>query len=91
MDRERSFSWAQVTPLPLAEALAELRALKNGCTASQLQLRRQAFKKAERFMRRKPIEVGVAPLRLTFKNRNLPSARKDARVDIDVFAGQAFV
>ncbi len=89
MNGDPSFSWARPDALPRAEASAGLRGLRDGCTTTQLNLRREAFSKAEKFINAGPILS--APLFRSFKNRNLPKAHKDARVDIDVFQGAAFV
>jgi hypothetical protein len=77
--------------LPRRDAVRGLHELRDGCTAAQLELRVDAFSSAEAFINRGRIDAGTVPLRRTFRNRNLPLLRKDARVDIDVFSGIAFV
>ena len=89
MNGDPSFSWGRPTALPKPEALAGLRNLREGCTSEQLGRRRIAFQNAERFINANVVRD--TPLRRTFKNRNLSKAHKDARVDIDVFAGIAFL
>ncbi len=84
-----SFPWARADPITRAEAIVGLRGLRDDCTDSQLRHRREAFRKAERFIEDGP--VVNAPLYRTFKNRGLPRSHKDARVDIEVAKGAAFV
>jgi hypothetical protein len=89
MNGNPSFPWARPTALPKQEALRGLRKLKDGCTAEQIARRRTAFQQAERFINANTVQD--TPLSRTFKNRNLPKTHKDARVDIEVFAGIAFL
>jgi hypothetical protein len=89
MNGDPSFSWSRQDPVPKREAIAGLRRLKDDCTRTQLNMRHEAFGKAEQFIKAGPIDS--APLIRTFKNRNLPRGHKDARVDIEVLEGVAFV
>jgi len=89
MSPETSYSWRCTSPILKTKAIGELRKLRKGCTRSQLKLRHQAFDRAEKFINTGPIRV--SPLYMTFQNRNLPKANRDARVDIEVLRGVAFV
>jgi hypothetical protein len=83
-----SFPWARNDAVKKAEAHRELANLENGCTRSQLRLRDIAFQKAHKFIKNGPV---AAPVIRPFQNRNLPAANKNARVDIEVILGIAFV
>jgi hypothetical protein len=89
MGGDPSFSWTRPSPLPRTEAIGGLHGLKDACTPTQLKLRNEAFEKAEQFINAGPVDG--APVVRTFRNRNLPRAHKDARVDVEVLLGTAFV
>ena len=88
VDGDPSFPWARQDPITRAEAIDGLHQLRDACSNVQLRNRREAFRKAERFISLLPVRS--APLYRTFKNRSLPRGR-DARVDIEVVKGMAFV
>jgi hypothetical protein len=92
MAPELSCAWAQAAPRPAADAQANLNALEAGCTAGQQALRHQAFAGARRYVTTAEQSGGAnAPVRRRFQNRNLPPSNKNARVDIEVITGLAFV
>jgi len=84
-----SFAWARATPVPKQEALVELHRLRDDCSSKQLALRDQAFEKAEGFIKDGPYRD--TPIYRKFQNWNRPKAHKDARVDIEVLHGVAFL
>jgi hypothetical protein len=89
---EPSRPWTQAVPRPAADAQADLYALEAGCTAAQQALRHQAFADARRYVAAAQQGGGAnAPVRRSFRNRNLPPRNKTARVDIEVITGFAFV
>src|SRR5436309_5595108 len=89
MGGDPSFPWTRSSPLPRTEAITGLHGLRDACTPSQLKLRDHAFDKAERFINAGTVDA--APVLRRFRNRNLPKAHKDARVDVEVWQGMAFV
>jgi len=89
MGGDPSFSWSRPAPLPRTEAIGGLHELRDACTPTQLKLRNDAFDKAEQFINAGPVDA--APMVRSFRNRNLPRAHKDARVDVEVWQGTAFV
>ena len=92
MAPELSRPWAQPTPHLAADAQADLNALEAGCTPAQQALRAQAFADARRYVTNAQQGGGAdAPVRRSFRNRNLPPRNKTARVDIEVITGLAFV
>ncbi len=92
MARESSRSWAQAAPRSEADAKRDLNTLEVQCTATELALRDQAFRQAQRYVTRAKQSGGACgPVRRSFSNRNLPPRNKDARVDIEVMTGLAFL
>jgi hypothetical protein len=91
MDGDPSYAWASKSPIPKAEAHRELGTLQNECTASQRELRTEAFTKAGRFIDSGPIRAETTPVLRTFQNRNLPRKWRKSRVDIEVIARVAFI
>lgn len=89
---ELSWPWTRDNPPTAQEAVLALNNLKSQLNASELSLRDEAFEKAERFIKQAGQSGGVsAPVSVTFQNRNLPPGNRDARVDIEVRKGNAFV
>lgn len=72
------------------EAITGLHQLRDGCSHKQLALRDKAFEKAEEFISDGPYQ-SITPIVLSFQNRNLSKRQKDARVDIEIIHGVAFV
>jgi hypothetical protein len=92
MAPELSGPWAQAGPRLAADAQADLNALEAGCNAAQQALRDQAFAGARRYVTTAERSGGAnAPVSRRFQNRNLPRRNKDARVDVVVITGLAFV
>ena len=90
--QELSWPWTRSQPPTAQEALAGLTGMKNQLNKSELRLRDEAFEKAENYISRAGNSGGVnAPISLTFQNKNLPNKNKDARVDIEVRKGRAFI
>jgi hypothetical protein len=83
--------WAAASPLRASVALLMLGELMLELNDSELGLRDEAFTKAERFIENASRSGGVGPTIKTFQNRNLPRRNTDARVDIEVQSGFAFV
>ena len=91
MAPELSSQWAQATPPTSAEGVQDLDGLQARCTATQLRHRREAFPKARRYIEDAAGRGVDAPVSRTFQDRGLPKTAKDARVDIEVVYGRAFV
>jgi hypothetical protein len=87
---EPSFSWTRPGPLPKREALAELNALETGCTVMQRRLRDRAFERARDFVQRGPYLTLAKPINVHFWGRS-SAICKNARVDIEIVRGEAFV
>jgi len=83
---EASETWNQKEPLTKRKGLTLLNKLRNKLSDKDRELREKQFKDAERFINGSKGGVD-SPLRQTFKNRKT----KDARVDIEVWSGSAFV
>jgi hypothetical protein len=86
-----SFPWARAMPLPKVTALAGLDKIKGECTASQAKLRERAFQKAQNFIRGGPYEALPDPIFRSFYGDNLPERCRNARVDVEIRLGKAFV
>jgi len=87
-----SWSSASTDPPTAASALVELNRLRSQLTTAQMLLRRETFERAERFIRNAAMSGGVdGPVTTTFNDRGLPRRCRDARVDIEVVTGKAFV
>ena len=76
---------------PASVAATELDKLEARCTPTQRTNRDQAFPKARRFIMCHAGKGADAPISMTFQNRGLPKTAHDARVDVEVRAGRAFV
>ncbi|WP_008312527.1 DUF4157 domain-containing protein [Leptolyngbya sp. PCC 6406] len=89
---ELSWPWARPTPPNAQESIVGLNSLKSQLNKTELKLRDKAFEKAEAYINKSSKGNGVdAPVSLTFQNDNLPKKNKDARVDVEVKTGKAFV
>jgi RHS repeat-associated protein len=86
-----SYAWSQPSPLRAAVAIFELEHLRLQLTADQLDRRDEAFADAQRFIVNASAGGGTGPRKITFQNRFLSAKYNDARVDIEVLAGLAFV
>ena len=91
MSPELSWSWAQATAPTATVAAGELDRLEQECTATQRRHRDEAFPKARRYVTGHAGKGADAPVSMTFQNRGLPSTARDARVDLEVRYGRAFV
>jgi hypothetical protein len=91
MSPERSYAWAQDQVPTASASLRELEKLEALCTPTQLGHRAEAFPKARRYVGSKA-GVGVdAPVSRIFQDHPRPKSADDARVDIEVVYGRAFV
>ncbi len=86
-----SYPWARAAPLPKADGLAGLDSLESVCTTRQRAVRDRAFERARYFVQRGPYQALPKPISVHFFNRNLPANCRNARVDIEVIRGEAFV
>lgn len=86
-----SHSWAQDRPVTAPEGLSFLAKIKEQCTRSQQEQRKQAFVRARRFVKNASEQGGVGPESQPHsfqdRNRNVPTAR----VDIEIRSGLTFV
>lgn len=83
--------WSQSSPRTQSSGHTDLAQLESGCTQAQLDLRDLAFAHAKRFVNNAHPQGVAAPVSKTFQNRNLPKRLRDARVDIEVHSGLAFI
>ncbi len=93
-DPELSWPWARAKAPSMVEALEGLAAMKAACPHRPAKCRQMSFLKAERFIRQCGVEGGVVG-RLSRSFRH-PAATgsgcpSNARVDIEVSSGTAFV
>lgn len=89
---ELSFSWADPEALKASVALDQLQRLKEQLSKRQLERRRYAFQAACLWIKKKAERGGVGRVTKTFPEpRRRSSDYPDARVDIDVITGRAFV
>jgi hypothetical protein len=85
---EQSESWAQDLPLTEPEGMELLEKLKNKIPKKELEIRKDAFVKAQKFIEQAAINNGVdAPANVTFRAKGY----NKERVDIEVKTGKAFV
>ena len=83
---EKSVSWSQDEPLSKKEGLNLLERLKRMLTTKEYERREKQFEEARRYIQN--VEGGAdAVKKKTFRNRK----SKDARVDIEILSGTAFV
>ena len=84
---EESESWSQDEPLTKSDGLNLLDRLKNKLSAKDLDKRRKAFEKTERFI--SGAQGGVdAPKKKSFYD---DKQRRDIRVDVEILSGKAFI
>jgi RHS repeat-associated protein len=92
MRPELSIPWLTPIPLPSIFGHMSLLALRSILTKDQLARRTEAFAKAHRFITNARAGGGVGPNKYTFQNAPTRRLRvPDARVDIEVLEGLAFV
>ncbi len=91
MAPELSHAWARSEPPTARASIVELDSLHDQCTASQQAHRREAFPKARRYIEGAAGKGVDAPVTKTCEDRSRPNSAKDARVDIEVLFGRAFV
>ena len=83
---EASESWAQDEPLTAKKGLGLLRRLKKKISEADAAKREKQFHKAEGYINRASQVGGLDPHKKTFKKKD-----SDARVDIEILSGKAFV
>ncbi len=91
MRPERSRAWAQATPRKRARGLRDLADLRSECTEAQRAVRAVSFSRAQRFIENAHPHGVRSPCRQTFQDRRRPPQLADARVDIEIFHGLAFI
>ncbi|WP_423394457.1 RHS repeat-associated core domain-containing protein [Burkholderia sp. LMG 21824] len=85
---EKSFSWAQDTPITANAALEGLNDLEASLSKSDRKIRENEFRRARKFIKNAERAGGVdAPVSKTFQVKDT----KHERVDIEVNAGKAFI
>jgi hypothetical protein len=86
-----SRSWAQNQPITDQEGLSFLDEIKAQCNQSEQKERKMAFKKAKQFIMNASKQGGVGPESQppSFKDRNPKPT--NARVDIEIKKGSAFI
>lgn len=84
-----SVSIDQLRPICLGDGLRGLASVQARLNNRQFAARDQALLKAERFMRNAAANGGVGPSENNFKN--VPADPPNARIDVTVFRGLAFV
>lgn len=90
MAPERSRRWAQEAPRLADDGRADLDVLEGECSEAQRRVRALGFKQARRFVQQAEACGGLGPVSESFP-RQKPPEHPDARVDIEVHAGIAFV
>ena len=92
LKREQSWPWARQTPLPHSAAITGLGDLCARLRRQDLARRERALEKLTRFMDHGRAAGGIeAPITRTFQDRNLARDMRDARLDLEVWTGRAFV
>lgn len=84
-----SHSWARNGPISASDGVAELDRLQGRCTPTQLRIRKQAFPKARRFIAHLAGKGLPGPTTYKFHDRGV--SPKQARIDIDLKKGWAFI
>lgn len=92
-NEDRSWSWAQPSPPTAAEGIFQLHKLRDELSGGMLHRRSTAFRDAEIFILNCAAGGGCPPMDRTksFRNIGLPKRFDEARVDIQIFTGRAFV
>ena len=92
---QMSWKWAIPDPVTASDAQKALATLRNHCPPKPASCRASYFKRAERFIQNCQKDGGVfAPARRSFQQPHPPAlggCPENARVDIEVLAGRAFV
>jgi RHS repeat-associated protein len=83
---EESVILAGPTPITVSEGLAGLEQLKTKLTRRELEIRKEPFERAARFIRNAPAGGGVGP-----PGRSFSLPRSDIRVDVEIKKGINFV
>jgi len=85
---EQSEAWAKDEPLTKIEGLELLEKLKNKIPKKELEIRKEAFVKVQKFIEQAAINNGIdAPANVTFRAKGYSKER----VDIEVKTGKAFI
>ena len=83
---EKSVSWTQDEPLSKGDGLSLLERLKKMLTKKEFERREKPFEEAKRYIEN--VEGGAdAVKKKSFRNRK----SRDARIDIEILSGTAFI
>ena len=91
MAPERFQSWRRPTAVPKKDGQAHLEALRAQCKPVEEKLREKAFAQMATHIDRAPPGGYLPPHTCVCRAFNVPRKARGARVDLDVWAGQAFV
>ena len=86
-----SCSWARKNPVTAEEGLLFLANIKGQCSECQREERKQAFRKAERFVTNASEQGGVTPEAQPHPFQDSKRKTKNARVDIEIRSGLTFI
>jgi hypothetical protein len=84
-------SWAQAISLRADEGLARLADIKSRCDSDQVAMRRNAFRKAKRFIETARQMGGVTPEAQPHSFQDRDRDEPTSRVDIEISAGLVFI
>jgi hypothetical protein len=91
MREQKSWPWARNTPVSAAEGIERLAELEARCTKDELKQRAGAFRRARRFIAQAAAQGGVTPEAQPASFQDPKRTIPDARVDIEIRAGRAFL
>lgn len=91
MAPELSRTWAQDEPFRAVVGLRDLDELYAECPEKQRKRREVAFAQARRFIENARAANGIGPTEERFPRKNRDGQYPDARIDIHVMTGLAFV
>ena len=91
MNPELSRPWSQDLPRKAGDALNDLHALRLECNEPQRTRRVIAFAQAQRFIEQVRAGNGIGPTSESFPRKRRGDDHSDARVDIEVKVGLAFI
>jgi len=86
-----SCPWARKNPVTAKEGLLFLANIKGQCSEFQREERKQAFRKAERFVTNASEQGGVTPEAQPHSFQDSKRKTKNARVDIEIRSGLTFI
>lgn len=86
-----STKWEEALPPTKDHGGEFLEKLTSQCEAMERKLRAEAFSQAHKYVRRAPPNGISAPVSKCFYAQSPPKRAKNARVDLEVHVGRAFV